>query len=202
MRPLDSGTLRWGSNPPLPRSRHAVFRPLRPLAACGIGRASCCPTSASSSQLVSFKLSISRRVVVWSHHEDSKGRVGPPRLAPVVCGGVAVECIHSVTRASEPGVLWAFDRPAARLSRANRRRRNHPSSLKIFDGDTRVTSASPWRLDNFWEVHRYETLGLLLAEQDNRAYRQAAATLRELACPKVTAILPAWLVSGLIFWLT
>lgn len=69
-----------------------------------------------------------------------------------------------------------------------------PSSLNTFDEDTRATSASPGRLDNFWEVYRCEALGFLLAEQDNRACGAASATLREFACPKVTAILPAWLV--------
>ena len=88
-------------------------------------------------------------------------------------------------------------RPAksTRLSRANRRRRKRPSSLNVFDGHTRVTSASPGRLNNFWKVYRCKALGFLLAGQDNRACGAASATLRELTCPKVTAILPTWSVT-------
>jgi len=181
----------------LPRNRHAGFRPLRSLTAYGprLGKGSCFPVPVSPFWLL--YLSISVRITMSSDLVISQGstnQIGLPERVPVAYSGIVVVGIQSVTRESEPGVLWAFDRPTTRLNRANRRRSNHPSSLSIFDGHTRATSASPGRLDNFWKVCRCEALGFLLAEQDNRACGAASATLRELTCPKVTPILPAWSV--------
>ena len=78
-------------------------------------------------------------------------------------------------------------RLATPFNRVNRRRLNRFLFLNILDGHTRATSASPGRIDNFWKVHRYETLDLLFAKQGDGACRETTADLCEWACLRVVA---------------
>ena len=97
--PLDSGPMRWSCNPPSLRNRHAGFRPLRSLAACGprLGKGSCSPEPVSHFLLVyssiSGRIAISNDLVISQGLHGSNGSVGT-RSGGVRWGGGRVHTIR------------------------------------------------------------------------------------------------------------